>query len=141
MKGLYYKLCFLFFFALSGPCSSSEKGVAIEPMSITVEKNKQVWVSVFNNTMQDYIITAQAISDNSNAVHAPPIVLNPPIRLLKKNDVAKVGVIYLPVDSSLDDKHKYYLSVSFIPNSKQTEERDNARFSIINVQQIPIIVQ
>ncbi|EFH6920367.1 fimbria/pilus periplasmic chaperone [Escherichia coli] len=140
MKGLCHKFLFYFLFALSGPCSSSEKGLAIEPMSITLKKNNQVWVSVFNDTMQDYIITAQAISDRINSTDVP-IVVNPPIRLLKKNDVAQIGVIYLPRRAPQDEKPNFYLSISFIPNGSQIEERGNAGFSLISVQQIPIIIQ
>ncbi|MEE7423788.1 fimbria/pilus periplasmic chaperone [Escherichia marmotae] len=140
MKGLCHKFFILFLFALSGSCSSSEKGLAIEPMSITLKKNNQVWVSVFNDTMQDYIITAQSISDRINSTDVP-IVVNPPIRLLKKNDAAQIGVIYLSKGAPQDEKHNYYLSISFIPNGSQIEDRNNAGFSLITVQQIPIIIQ
>ncbi|EFO3948437.1 hypothetical protein DC952_23690 [Escherichia coli] len=140
MKGLCHKIFVLFLFALSGSCLPSEKGLAIEPMSITLEKNNQVWVSVFNNTMHDYIITAQAISDRINSAEVP-IVVNPPIRLLKKNDFAQIGVIYLSKVAPQDGKYNYYLSLSFIPNGSKIEERGNAGFSLINVQQIPIIIQ
>ena len=116
--------------------SSLSDGIAIEPFEINAKSNRFVEFKVYNNTDEDYIVTQKVVSEENSIKKAKiPFVVNPPIRLLRKRSDAAMGIIYLNEGEVFDKKRKYYLSVSFIPKKKDS---DDLGFNIIFTQQIAV---
>lgn len=82
------------FISAQGKTLEPERGVAVEPMKITVKDSRVFYFTVYNDTDNEYIITARVI--RSDGQGETPFALSPPVRLLNKRDDVKVGLIYLP---------------------------------------------
>lgn len=82
------------FISAQGKTQEPERGVAVEPMKITVKDSRIFYFTVYNDTDNEYIITARVI--RSDGQGETPFALSPPVRLLNKRDDVKVGLIYLP---------------------------------------------
>lgn len=82
------------FISAQGNTQEPERGVAVEPMKITVKDSRVFYFTVYNDTDNEYIITARVI--RSDGQGETPFALSPPVRLLNKRDDVKVGLIYLP---------------------------------------------
>ena len=108
-------------------------GLAIEPMSITVTKNKVSNVIFYNETNEDYILHSRVTYDAAveDKCRDAPFLVNPPIRLAKQNTQTNLGVIYLGRKKECEVNDLYFLSVSAIP------KRDNYQNVTIDV---PIVV-
>lgn len=109
------------FISAQGKTQEPERGVAVEPMKITVKDSRIFYFTVYNDTDNEYIITARVI--RSDGQGETPFALSPPVRLLNKRDDVKVGLIYLP--EKKDNREKlYYISVSFIPRQQKAVVRE-----------------
>lgn len=82
------------FISAQGNTQEPERGVAVEPMKITVKDRRVFYFTVYNDTDNEYIITARVIRSDGRG--DTPFALSPPVRLLNKRDDVKVGLIYLP---------------------------------------------
>lgn len=131
-------LLFLFISA-EGQAREPERGVAVEPMKITVRDSRIYFFTAYNDTDNDYIITAQVVREDGNG--DTPFALSPPVRPLNKRDDVKVGLIYLP-EKKRDDREKaYYLSVSFIPRRQEPARDKGISVPLVLVQQIPVVTE
>ncbi|MEC9839957.1 fimbria/pilus periplasmic chaperone [Escherichia coli] len=132
-------LSFLFIFTpAQGKAREPERGVAVEPMKITMNNRRVFYFTVYNDTDNEYVITARIIRGDGSG--DTPFVLNPPVRPLNKRDDVKVGLIYLPREKKNDRETVYYLSVSFIPLQQKTPEDKGISVPLVLVQQIPVII-
>ncbi|HFP5151009.1 TPA: fimbria/pilus periplasmic chaperone [Escherichia coli] len=126
------------FISAQGQTRELEKGVAVEPMKITVKDRRVVYFTVYNDTDNEYVITARVIRNDGSG--DTPFVLSPPLRPLRKRDDVKVGLIYLP--EKKDSREKvYYLSVSFIPRPDSPDINGNLTVPLVLVQQIPVVTE
>lgn len=109
------------FISAQGKTKEPERGVAVEPMKITVKDSRVFYFTVYNDTDNEYIITARVI--RSDGQGETPFALSPPVLFLNKRDDVKVGLIYLP--EKKDNREKlYYISVSFIPRQPKAVVRE-----------------
>ncbi|HEI2320495.1 fimbria/pilus periplasmic chaperone [Escherichia coli] len=133
-------LFFLFLFiSAQGQPREPERGVAVDPMKITVKDSRVFYFTVYNDTDNEYVITARVIREDGNG--DTPFVLSPPVRLLNKRDDVKVGLIYLP-EKKRDNREKvYYLSVSFIPRQQKPAGDKGVTVPLVLVQQIPVVTE
>ncbi|WP_072247480.1 fimbria/pilus periplasmic chaperone [Escherichia albertii] len=126
------------FISAQGQTQEPERGVAVEPMKITVKDRRFFYFTVYNDTDNEYIITARVIRPDGRG--ETPFALSPPVRLLNKRDDVKVGLIYLP--EKKDNREKlYYISVSFIPRQQKTVVREGVSVPLILEQQIPVVTE
>ncbi|HAV9619019.1 TPA: fimbria/pilus periplasmic chaperone [Escherichia coli] len=110
----------------------------MEPMKITVKDSRVFYFTVYNDTDNEYIITARVI--RSDGQGETPFALSPPVRLLNKRDDVKVGLIYLP--EKKDNREKlYYISVSFIPRQQKAVVREGVSVPLVLEQQIPVVIE
>ncbi len=121
-----------------GQTQEPERGVAVEPMKITVKDSRIFYFTIYNDTDNEYIITARVIRENGS--WGGPFVLSPPARHLNKRDNVKIGIIYLSSKKESDRDNVYYLSVSFIPRQQKSVE-ERLLVPLILEQQIPIVVE
>ncbi len=127
------------FISAQGKTQEPERGVAVEPMKITVKNSRVFYFMVYNDTDNEYIITARVIRGDGRG--KTPFALSPPVRLLNKRDDVKVGLIYLS-EKERDDREKvYYLSVSFIPRQQKTVGREGVAVPLVLEQQIPVVTE
>lgn len=129
-----------FFISTQGQTREPERGVAVEPMKITVKDSRIFYFTVYNDTDNEYVITARVIRPEGRG--ETPFALSPPVRLLNKRDDVKVGLIYLP-EKKRDNREKlYYLSVSFIPRLQKTVMRTGGEVvPLVLEQQIPVVTE
>ncbi len=134
-------LSFLFLFiSAQGQTREPEKGVAVDPMKITVRDSHVFYFTVYNDTDNEYVIASRVVRENGSG--ETPFVLSPPVRLLNKRDDAKVGLIYLPEKKKNSREKKYYLSVSFIPRQRQKPvEGKGISIPLVLEQQIPVVTE
>ncbi|EPH6543073.1 MULTISPECIES: fimbria/pilus periplasmic chaperone [Escherichia] len=126
------------FISAQGQTQEPERGVAVEPMKITVKDRRVFYFTVYNDTDNEYVITARVIRPDGRG--ETPFALSPPVRLLNKRDDVKVGLIYLP--EKKDNREKlYYISVSFIPRQQKTVVREGVSVPLILEQQIPVVTE
>ncbi|EPS7491414.1 fimbria/pilus periplasmic chaperone [Escherichia coli] len=126
------------FISAQGQTQEPERGVAVEPMKITVKDRRVFYFTVYNDTDNEYIITARVIRPDGRG--ETPFALSPPVRLLNKRDDVKVGLIYLP--EKKDNREKlYYISVSFIPRQQKTVVREGVSVPLVLEQQIPVVTE
>ncbi|MED9567877.1 fimbria/pilus periplasmic chaperone [Escherichia coli] len=126
------------FISAQGQTQEPERGVAVEPMKITVKDRRVFYFTVYNDTDNEYIITARVIRSDGRG--ETPFALSPPVRLLNKRDDVKVGLIYLP--EKKDNREKlYYISVSFIPRQQKTVVREGVSVPLVLEQQIPVVTE
>lgn len=126
------------FISAQGQTQEPERGVAVEPMKITVKDRRVFYFTVYNDTDNEYVITARVIRPDGRG--ETPFALSPPVRLLNKRDDVKVGLIYLP--EKKDNREKlYYISVSFIPRQQKTVVREGVSVPLILEQQIPVVTK
>ncbi|EFB4000328.1 TPA: fimbria/pilus periplasmic chaperone [Escherichia coli] len=132
--------CFILLSA-SVYAKTPELGVAIDPLKIKVKPNRMVYFSLINDTENDYIVTTKAFNTltKKDTVIEPLFLVNPPIRLLKKRDKVKMGVVYLSERRFPPHGSKFYLSVSFIP--KVPEKSALVHMPVILVQQVPLVFE
>lgn len=139
---IFYGLFCYLFFSPNSYGSLPNDGLAINPMSVMVKENRQVWVSVQNGTEREYVIVPRIVPEDNKPVEVDKnlVLLNPPVRLLKKRDSANIGLIYTPGHKPISKDRKYFLSVSFIPKDN-VSDKDEGGFSVpvILSQQIPVI--
>ncbi|EFH5784070.1 hypothetical protein HmCmsJML095_01338 [Escherichia coli] len=110
----------------------------MEPMKITVKDRRVFYFTVYNDTDNEYVITARVIRPDGRG--ETPFALSPPVRLLNKRDDVKVGLIYLP--EKKDNREKlYYISVSFIPRQQKTVVREGVSVPLVLEQQIPVVTE
>ncbi|MED0390333.1 fimbria/pilus periplasmic chaperone [Escherichia coli] len=107
-------------------------------MKITVKDSRIFYFTIYNDTDNEYIITARVIRENGS--WGGPFVLSPPARHLNKRDNVKIGIIYLSSKKESDRDNVYYLSVSFIPRQQKSVE-ERLLVPLILEQQIPIVVE
>ncbi|MFI0604970.1 fimbria/pilus periplasmic chaperone [Escherichia coli] len=132
-------LSFIFLFmSAHGQTQEPERGVAVEPLKITVSDSRVFYFTVYNNTDSNYIITARVIRDGGGET---PFVLSPPVLPLNKWDDAKVGLIYLPKIKGERGENMYYLSVSFIPREQRTVGSKGVSVPLVLEQQIPVVIE
>ncbi|HEI3364904.1 TPA: molecular chaperone [Escherichia coli] len=133
-------LSFLFLFiSAQGQTREPERGVAVEPLKITVKDSRVFYFTVYNDTDNEYVITSRVIREDGSG--EAPFALSPPIRPLNKRDDVKVGLIYLP-EKKRDSREKvYYLSVSFIPRQQKSAEDKDINVPIVLEQQIPVVTE
>lgn len=135
---IIFSVLFLFISA-QGQTQEPEKGVAVDPMKITVKDSRVFYFTVYNDTDNEYVITARVIREDGSG--DTPFVLSPPVRLLNKRDDVKVGLIYLP-EKKIDSQEKvYYLSVSFIPRQQKPAGDKGITVPLVLVQQIPVVTE
>ncbi|WP_237581299.1 fimbria/pilus periplasmic chaperone [Escherichia albertii] len=126
------------FISAQGQTQEPERGVAVEPMKITVKDRRVFYFTVYNDTDNEYVIAARVIRPDGRG--ETPFALSPPVRLLNKRDDVKVGLIYLP--EKKDNREKlYYISVSFIPRQQKTVVREGVSVPLILEQQIPVVTE
>ncbi|MFY2131470.1 fimbria/pilus periplasmic chaperone [Escherichia coli] len=126
------------FISAQGKTLEPERGVAVEPMKITVKDSRVFYFTVYNDTDNEYIITARVI--RSDGQGETPFALSPPVRLLNKRDDVKVGLIYLP--EKKDNREKlYYISVSFIPQQQKAVVGEGVSVPLVLEQQIPVVTE
>ncbi|EEW0765599.1 molecular chaperone [Escherichia albertii] len=127
------------FISAQGQTREPERGVAVDPMQITVKNSRIFYFTVYNDTDNEYVITARVVrADGSGET---PFALSPPVRPLNKRDDVKVGLIYLP-EKKRDDREKvYYLSVSFIPRQQEPARDKGISVPLVLVQQIPVVIE
>lgn len=126
------------FISAQGQTQEPERGVAVEPMRITVKDSRVFYFTVYNDTDNEYIITARVIRSDGRG--ETPFALSPPVRLLNKRDDVKVGLIYLP--EKKDDRDKlYYISVSFIPRQQKAVVGEGVSVPLVLEQQIPVVTE
>ena len=135
-------LSFVFLFiSAQGQTREPERGVAVDPMKISVKSHQTSYFTVYNDTDNEYFITARVVRKDGGT--NTPFALNPPVLPLNKRDDVKVGLIYLPdkKDSGSDDV--YFLSVSFIPRQQKSDGDADAgvRVPLVLVQQIPVVTE
>lgn len=112
----------------------------MDPMTITVRDSRAFYFTVYNDTDNEYVITARVIREDGSG--DTPFVLSPPIRPLNKRDDVKVGLIYLPKKKRDDREKVYYLSVSFIPRQqKPAGAKDDIAVPLVLEQQIPVVTE
>ncbi|MCZ8781160.1 fimbria/pilus periplasmic chaperone [Escherichia albertii] len=127
------------FISAQGQTRAPERGVAVDPMKITVKDSRVFYFTVYNDTDNEYIITARIIRADGRG--ETPFALSPPVRILKKRDDVNVGLIYLP-EKERDNREKvYYLSVSFIPRQQKTVGREGVSVPLVLEQQIPVVTE
>lgn len=126
------------FISAQGKTQEPERGVAVEPMKITVKDSRIFYFTVYNDTDNEYIITARVI--RSDGQGETPFALSPPVRLLNKRDDVKVGLIYLPEKKDKREK-LYYISVSFIPRQQKAVVREGVSVPLVLEQQIPVVTE
>ncbi|MBN6372305.1 molecular chaperone [Escherichia coli] len=133
-------LSFLFLFiSAQGQTREPERGVAVEPLKITVKDSRVFYFTVYNDTDNEYVITSRVIREDGSG--EAPFALSPPVRPLNKRDDVKVGLIYLP-EKKRDSREKvYYLSVSFIPRQQKSAEDKDINVPIVLEQQIPVVTE
>ncbi len=134
-------LSFLFLFiSAQGQTREPERGVAVDPMKITVKDSRIFYFTVYNDTDNEYVITSRVVRENGSG--ETPFVLSPPVRLLNKRDDAKVGLIYLPEKQKNSLEKRYYLSVSFIPRQRQKPAGGKGvSVPLVLEQQIPVVTE
>lgn len=126
------------FISAQGQTQEPERGVAVEPMKITVKDRRVFYFTVYNDTDNEYVITARVIRPDGRG--ETPFALSPPVRLLNKRDDVKVGLIYLP--EKKDSREKlYYISVSFIPRQQKAVVREEVSVPLVLEQQIPVVTE
>ncbi|HHC4754171.1 TPA: fimbria/pilus periplasmic chaperone [Escherichia albertii] len=126
------------FISAQGQTQEPERGVSVEPMKITVKDRRVFYFTVYNDTDNEYVITARVIRPDGRG--ETPFALSPPVRLLNKRDDVKVGLIYLP--EKKDNREKlYYISVSFIPRQQKTVVREGVSVPLVLEQQIPVVTE
>lgn len=135
---IIFSVLFLFISA-QGQAREPERGVAVDPMKITVKDSRVFYFTVYNDTDNEYVITARVIREEGSG--DTPFVLSPPVRLLNKRDDAKVGLIYLPEKKRDNQEKVYYLSVSFIPRQQKPAEDKGITVPLVLVQQIPVVTE
>ncbi|MED0006465.1 fimbria/pilus periplasmic chaperone [Escherichia coli] len=135
---IIFSVLFLFISA-QGQTQEPEKGVAVEPMKITVKDSRVFYFTVYNDTDNEYVITARVIREDGSG--DTPFVLSPPVRLLNKRDDVKVGLIYLPEKKRDSQEKVYYLSVSFIPRQQKPAGDKGITVPLVLVQQIPVVTE
>ncbi|HHL4960515.1 fimbria/pilus periplasmic chaperone [Escherichia coli] len=126
------------FISAQGNTQEPERGVAVEPMKITVKDRRVFYFTVYNDTDNEYIITARVIRSDGRG--DTPFALSPPVRLLNKRDDVKVGLIYLPEKKHNREK-LYYISVSFIPRQQKAVVREEVSVPLVLEQQIPVVTE
>ncbi|ENZ6054143.1 hypothetical protein ACN66_17100 [Escherichia coli] len=126
------------FISAQGNTQEPERGVAVEPMKITVKDRRVFYFTVYNDTDNEYIITARVIRSDGRG--DTPFALSPPVRLLDKRDDVKVGLIYLPEKKHNREK-LYYISVSFIPRQQKAVVREEVSVPLVLEQQIPVVTE
>lgn len=127
------------FISAQGNTQEPERGVAVEPMKITVKDSRVFYFTVYNDTDNEYIITARVI--RSEGQGETPFALSPPVRLLNKRDDVKVGLIYLPEKKETTGEKLYYISISFIPRQQKTVVREGVSVPLVLEQQIPVVTE
>ncbi|EFO1265661.1 hypothetical protein DXV24_21210 [Escherichia albertii] len=127
------------FISAQGMTREPERGVAVEPMKITVKDSRVFYFTVYNDTDNEYVITARVIRDDGRG--ETPFALSPPVRILNKRDDVKFGLIYLPKKKRDDQKKVYYLSVSFIPRQQKGVGRKGVPVPLVLEQQIPVVTE
>ncbi|HHC4767400.1 TPA: fimbria/pilus periplasmic chaperone [Escherichia albertii] len=127
------------FIPAQGQTQEPERGVAVDPMKITIKDSRVFYFTVYNDTDNEYIITARVIRSDGRG--ETPFALSPPVRLLNKRDDVKVGLIYLPKKKRDNQDRLYYISVSFIPRQKKTVVREGVSVPLILEQQIPVVTE
>ncbi|ENK6322178.1 molecular chaperone [Escherichia coli] len=127
------------FISAQGKTQKPERGVAVEPMKITVKDSRVFYFTVYNDTDNEYIITARVI--RSEGQGETPFALSPPVRLLNKRDDVKVGLIYLPEKKETTGEKLYYISISFIPRQQKTVVREGVSVPLVLEQQIPVVTE
>ncbi len=125
------------FISAQGKTQEPERGVAVEPMKITVKDSRVFYFTVYNDTDNEYIITARVI--RSDGQGDTPFALSPPVRLLNKRDDVKVGLIYLPEKNNREKL--YYISVSFIPRQQKAVVGEGVSVPLVLEQQIPVVTE
>lgn len=138
---LLFTLSFLFLFiSAQGQTQEPERGVAVEPMKITVKDSRVFYFTVYNDTDNEYVITARVIREDGSG--ESPFVLSPPVRLLNKRDDVNIGLIYLPEKKGNSREKVYYLSISFIPRQQEPLlAKKGIAVPLVLVQQIPIVTE
>ncbi|WP_244579535.1 fimbria/pilus periplasmic chaperone [Escherichia coli] len=126
------------FISAQGQTQEPERGVAVEPMKITVKDRRVFYFTVYNDTDNEYVITARVIRPDGRG--ETPFALSPPVRLLNKRDDVKIGLIYLP-EKKDNREELYYISVSFIPRQQKTVVREGVSVPLILEQQIPVVTE
>lgn len=122
------------------PFSIKANGLAIEPMSIIVTKNNISNVIFYNETNDDYILHSRVTYDSAieDKCKDAPFLVNPPIRLAKKNTQTNLGVIYLGVHKECEVNDLYFLSVSAIPK-RNSYQNGTIDVPIVLTQNMPIV--
>ena len=134
-------LSFLFLFiSAQGQTREPEKGVAVDPLKITVKDSRVFYFTVYNDSDNEYVITSRVIREDGSG--DTPFVLSPPVQPLNKRDDVKVGLIYLPEKKGNSREKVYYLSVSFIPRQHQKPVGGKGvSVPLVLEQQIPVVTE
>ncbi|HAX5135321.1 fimbria/pilus periplasmic chaperone [Escherichia coli] len=127
------------FISAQGQTQEPERGVAVEPMKITVKDSRVFYFTVYNDTDNEYVITARVIRPDGRG--ETPFALSPPVRLLNKRDDVRVGLIYLPEKKETTGEKLYYISVSFIPRQQKTVAKEGVSVPLVLEQQIPVVTE
>ncbi|EGL9416648.1 fimbria/pilus periplasmic chaperone [Salmonella enterica] len=128
----------ILFSSISLPAKSN--GLAIEPTLVVVANDVVSNVVYYNETNEDYILYSRVISDENfnEKCSEIPFLVNPPIRMIKKNSQANLGVIYLENKKECELDKRYFLSVSAIPKVN-SEQKGTVNIPIVLTQNIPIV--
>ncbi|HDC4802749.1 TPA: molecular chaperone [Escherichia coli] len=127
------------FISAQGQAREPERGVAVDPMKITVKDKRVFYFTVYNDTDNEYVITARVIREEGSG--NTPFVLSPPVRPLNKRDDVKIGLIYLPEKKRCSQENLYYLSVAFIPRQQKPAGANGITVPLVLEQQIPVVTE
>lgn len=128
---------FILVISAKGYSKEPERGVAVEPMKIIAQDHRLSYFTVYNDTDNEYFITARVVKADGDVVGA--FAFNPPVCHLNKREDVRIALIYLPDNKSKIKEKLYYLSISFIP--LQHESIRKADMPLVLVQQIPISIE
>ncbi|HAZ3609951.1 TPA: molecular chaperone [Escherichia coli] len=139
LSNSFFTVCFLLLLiSASSHAKERELGVAVDPLKIELKPNHMTYFTVSNDTENDYIVTTKIISRSTikDTAIEPKILVNPPIRLLKKRDKAQMGVVFLPGRYQPTPRPQFYLSISFVP--RIPDDYKLTYIPVILVQQVPL---
>ncbi|EFH1069739.1 fimbria/pilus periplasmic chaperone [Escherichia coli] len=128
----------ILFLSTSLPVKSN--GLAIEPTLVIVANNAVSNVVYYNETNEDYILYSRVVTDGgvNEECSEIPFLVNPPIRMIKNNSQANLGVIYLKNKKECELDKFYFLSVSAIPKAN-SGQMGTTNVPIVLTQNIPIV--
>ncbi len=127
-------ILYVFCGLISLDSSAATKGVAIEPVILTISKSNSANFNLINDTKQRFIVISKVVNANNDDTSSP-FVVSMPIQILKEESNLSLKILHLKKDDCAINKN-YYLSVTFIPESEKQKEQ--SFIPVVFTQQVPI---